>query len=68
MPMDIAVQHHVHIIGNGGAGVKQIMQMTGAVVCFPDPANVPAHRQHTVQLSGTLASVLMARHQLLVCS
>lgn len=67
MPLDIAVQHHMHIVGHGGAGVKQIMQMTGATVCFPDPLNSPVHRQHTIQLGGTMASVLAARHQLLVC-
>jgi len=66
MPLDIAVQHHMHIIGPGGVGIKQIMHMTGATVSFPDPANHAGHRQHTIQLGGTMASVIAARLQLLV--
>lgn len=67
MFLDIATQHHLFIIGHGGANINRIMQHTGATINFPDPASMEPQRRGTVCITGTMSSVLLARHQLLVC-
>lgn len=67
MLLDIATQHHLFIIGHGGANVNRIMQQTGATIHFPDPATTEPQRRGTVSITGTMSSVFLARHQLLVC-
>jgi len=66
MQLEIAPQHHLFIIGRGGINIKQIMQVTGAVVHFPDPNTVTPQRKGLVFISGTIESVYQARQQLIV--
>ena len=79
MQLEIAPQHHLFIIGRGGANLKQIMQHTGAVVHFPDTGSVPAgivtpnalqasvsSRKSSVIVTGPIESVCLARQHLIV--
>lgn len=66
MQLEIAPQHHLFIIGRGGMNIKQIMQRTGASIHFPDPSTVTPQRKGTVYLTGSIESVFLARHQLIV--
>lgn len=67
MLLDIASQHHLFIIGHGGANINRIMQHTGATINFPDPAAIEPQRRGTVCITGTMSSVFLAQHQLLGC-
>ncbi len=62
--IEIAPQHHQFMIGRGGLNIKQIMQGTGATIHFPDPNN--AQRKSSVFVSGSIDSVVVARHLLMV--
>ena len=66
MQIEIAPQHHLFMMGKGGANVRQIMQHTGASIHFPDPATVPAQRRGIVYVTGLIESVYQARQQLIV--
>ena len=66
MQLEIAPQHHLFIIGRGGMNIKQIMQVTGAVIHFPDPNTVAPQRKGLVFISGPIESVYQARQQLIV--
>ncbi|XP_072051259.1 LOW QUALITY PROTEIN: protein bicaudal C homolog 1-like [Amphiura filiformis] len=63
--IEIAPQHHQFMIGRGGLNIKQIMQGTGATIHFPDPNN--AQRKSSVFVSGSIDSVIIARHLLMGC-
>ncbi|KAH3863168.1 hypothetical protein DPMN_026147, partial [Dreissena polymorpha] len=67
MQLEIAPQHHLFIIGRGGMNIKQIMQVTGAVIHFPDPNTVAPQRKGLVFISGPIESVYQARQQLIGC-
>ncbi|XP_052772195.1 protein bicaudal C homolog 1-like isoform X2 [Mya arenaria] len=67
MQLEIAPQHHLFIIGRGGMNIKQIMQVTGAVIHFPDPNTVAPQRKGLVYISGPIESVYQARQQLIGC-
>ena len=64
--LEIAPQHHLFMIGRGGANIKQIMQRTGATIHFPDPSTVQPQRKSTVYITGPIESVYLARKQLIV--
>ena len=66
MQLEIAPQHHLFMIGRGGANVKQLMQRSGATIHFPDPATVAPSRRGTVFVTGSIDSVCAARTQLIV--
>lgn len=66
MQLKIALQHHLFIIGRSGMNIKQIMQVTGAIIHFPDPNTVAPQRKGLVFISGTIESVFQARKQLIV--
>lgn len=65
--LEIAPQHHLFMIGRGGANIKQIMQRTGATIHFPDPSTVQPQRKSTVYITGPIESVYLARRQLIGC-
>ena len=64
--LEIAPQHHLFMIGRGGANIKQIMQRTGASIHFPDPNTAYPQRKGTVYITGGIESVYLARQQLIV--
>ena len=66
MQLEIAPQHHLFIIGRGGANIKQIMQRTGAQIHFPDPNTTTPQRRGTVYITGAIESVYLARQHLIV--
>lgn len=66
MQIEIAPQHHLFMMGKGGANVRQIMQHTGASIHFPDPSTVHAQRRGVVYVTGLIESVYQARQQLIV--
>ena len=66
MQLEIAPQHHLFIIGRGGANVKHIMQQTGATIHFPDPSTSQPQRKGTVFITGPIESVYLARSALIV--
>ena len=68
MQLEIAPQHHMFMIGQHprGANIKQIMQRTGANICFPDASTVTPQRKGTVYITGGIESVYLARLQLIV--
>ena len=66
MQLDIAPQHHLFIIGRGGANIKQIMQQTNATIHFPEPTAAMPQRKGTVYITGPIESVYQARLHLIV--
>nr|XP_054773737.1 protein bicaudal C homolog 1-like isoform X1 [Lytechinus pictus] len=63
--IEISPQHHQFMMGRGGLNIKQITQCTGASIHFPDPNS--SQKKSSVFVSGSIDSVIVARHLLMGC-
>lgn len=61
--LEVSAQHHRVVEGN----VRLIMQKSGAVVLFHDldDRNIPVHKKGSINISGPVRSVYMARQMLI---
>jgi hypothetical protein len=67
LALDIAPQHHPVVVGQSGANIRQVMQRSGATIQFPGSDMQLQHQQRgTIYITGTMASVCLARQLLLV--
>ncbi|XP_043119622.1 protein bicaudal C homolog 1-B isoform X2 [Puntigrus tetrazona] len=63
--LDIALQHHNFFLGCNGANVKNISQLTGAHIHFPE---LNTHTSPSaVYIQGSIDAVCAARQQLMDC-
>nr|BAO98694.1 bicaudal C [Hemicentrotus pulcherrimus] len=63
--IEISPRHHQFMMGRGGLNIKQITQCTGASIHFPDPNS--SQKKSSVFVSGSIDSVIVARHLLMGC-
>lgn len=68
LQLEVAVQHHLFMIGRGGSNLQHLMAKTGANICFPDLSSsmVTPPNKGIIYISGTVDSVLSGREHLIV--
>ena len=68
LAVDISPAHHPFVLGSSGSNVQQILLQSGATIHLPSVDSQIQHLQRgTFYLTGTMASVILARRLLLVC-
>ncbi|XP_064388717.1 protein bicaudal C homolog 1-B-like isoform X2 [Halichondria panicea] len=65
LSLDVSLQHHRTLIGNGGGNIRAIMERSNTTIQFPDPH--ARYRSNQVVVNGTVDTVLQARNELLGC-